>query len=244
MFYKLLAGGVVATFGTVFWLAAPSMPSAPAVPAEPEGHLIAMPIEDVYAAISDMKKGEFKTPSEVSQIIGGADVMPSVRAERSFNQSITWYAKSGKHPAMDITVKLRPSADQQGTIVNLDYTKHPFPPGDGAERVAHLQKVAFLRFGQMLSDELKPIDPEFAIQIRKDANRPLMAEGMMTAARVAANPIAVMKQAKQIENDIRAIGEEEEARRAAALRNMPPPPTPGVSFRPGQPMVDPSRPAN
>lgn len=244
MFYKLLAGGVAATFGAVYWLAGPSAPSAPAAPPEPEGHLIAMPVEDVYAAISDMKKGEFKTPSEVAQNGGGRSLMPSVTAERSLNQSITWHAKSGRHPAIDIAVKLRPSADQQGTIVNIDYTKHPLPAGEDAELVGYLQKVAFLRFGQMLSDELKPIDPEFAIQVRRDANRPLMAEGMMTAVRVAANPIAVMKQARQIENDIRAIGEEEEARRAEERRNMPPPPTPGVSFRPGQPMVDPSRPAN
>lgn len=248
MFYKLLAGGVLATFGAVFWLSgpsAPSAPAAPAAPAEPEGHLIAMPVADVYAAIKDMKRGEFKLPSEVAQVIGGPDVMDSVRPERVPNESITWHAKQGKHRAIDITVRLRPSADSQGTLINLDYVKHPLPKGDRAGRVEHLQKVAYLRFGQMLSDELKEIDPDFAKKVRKDANRPLMAEGYMTAARVAANPIAVMKQARTMENEIRAMGAEaEKSRREAAERAAYADAHKGVSFRPGQPMVDPSRPAN
>lgn len=245
MFYKLLAGGVVATFGGVFWLAGPSAPSAPAAPAEPEGHLIAMPVADVYAAIKDMKRGEFKLPSEVAQVIGGADVMSSVRPERVPNESITWYAKQGKHRAIDITFRLRPSADSQGTLVNLDYVKHPLPKSERAGQVAQLQKVAYLRFGQMLSDELKEVDPDFAKKVRKDAHRPLMAEGYMTAARVAANPMAVMKQARAMEHEIRAMGADaEKAEREAAKRAAYANAHKGVNFRPGQPMVDPSRPAN
>lgn len=248
MFYKLLAGGVAATFGGVFWLAGPSSlsaPAAPAAPVEPKGHLIAMPVADVYAAIKDMKRGEFKLPSEVAQVIGGPDVMDSVRPERVPNESITWHAKQGKHRAIDITVRLRPSADGQGTLVNLEHVRHPLPRDERASRVEHLQKVVYLRFGQMLSDELLEIDPDFAKKVRKDANRPLMAEGYMTAARVAANPMAVMKQARTIENDIRAMEAEfEESEREAAKRAAHADAHKGVSFRPGQPMVDPSRPAN
>lgn len=171
MFYRALVGGSLAVFGGVFFL------TGAATTSPPPGHVIAKPVEEVYAAVSDVEELFSGEPnSELADLN-----LPSVELIKSAPQSITWKAKSGAHRTFDLTLRLTPSPDRKSTYASLELVEHALPADFKVGEGFMGPDLVKTKISLAVAEQMADVDPTFAAQIKSGAVEPSMVKGVQQA---------------------------------------------------------------
>lgn len=192
-----------------------------------DGELVERPVTEVYAALDaiDMDgSGELEVLSQV----------PQVRKLTVPGQSIAWTVYAGDSPAMTVDIALEPAHEGAATVVRTDITRHKLPAGHMVAPAFKVPGGLELALRMQVAHALAPMDSDYAREVQK-------------AQMSALTPVAMVREAnrqfaphmRKSENGKDAWMKENEKRYRAA-RNDAANRATGVSFAPGQPMVDPT----
>lgn len=237
MFYKLMAGMVVVTFGGVFALSGGNLAMPRLLPggnAGPQGELVHASADAVYAAMSRAQlRGllDGSKPADGKGIgVPRAMLMPG-RGGRA----ITWKVFVDKTPIADLTATIVP--DGQNARVVTAITRHGLAQPTMMEAMIAAPGYIEGAFDKTLADRIEQFDTAAAAAARVRAQDEIKSSQMVAAGAAIARPDMISRQMNQIGDQMVKMAPP----RDSGSGSPPPPVDPNVTIRPGQPMVDPSR---
>lgn len=228
MILKAVALALPLAVGTAFYAGA-----GPAwfVGADPYRKQVEKPVATVEAALRNI---ELDLLSEA----GGNGVeltLPQIRRRKN-PDGYSWFVMSGRHVAAEMVVRLEPVRKGAATDVR-GHVEMGKAPG-AAAGIGNARIMQFL-FANALDAALAPLAPPGKqLGAEEIARKKQLGQAAMTTARIVADPMALSSDAigryqehRKFEREAEERDRAEEQRRAA-----------GLSFEPGEPMVDLSRP--
>ena len=185
------------------------------------------PPEEVEAALSDLDISGLSGPGSPFTSF------PPIRMSRSEN-AIHWTIMSGNEVAMTMTARLAPlnggAATRVTGTVERGYLSNPASVAPAVYQPGAMETI----FAMALEAELATMSTSqnAASAAQAEHNR-RMAQGMMTAAQIAANPDVMRRDIARIAESIRDV----------QMAATAPPAMQPTNFRPGEPIVDVRRPS-
>jgi hypothetical protein len=197
LLFRLVGGlfTMAVTWGFMMYLGVVSNP----LPANlfGDGQLIEHTPAEVAAALEDMELPE-DLPCEG---ILCSRVTKRLSMVKPTPESIAWTMYADQHPVATLTATLEPKKEGAATVLFTELAEHELPPGalDGkglgyGAGTSDLFKLA-------TAEALGKLDAQLAIAATQQRQEMMRSAGMKSAMQVAANPLAVQREAMAMQRE-------------------------------------------
>lgn len=249
MIYRLLGSLITMSFTwtVLVWTGVMPNPFGSTFNFMSNGQLVEHPENEVRAAL---KKLEMPDDMPCEGIMC-SQAEKSIQMTGKGDTDLAWTMYADEYPIATYTAKLEPKKEGAATVIFTELAQHEVPADAFNGKGLNIGADAGDLFKLATAEALGKLDPQLAIAAATEREATIQRHGMKSMVQVAANPLAVQREAMAMQRDIEQMGEESErsakdrkvqdwyaGRSSASSYGSPKPGQP--SFEAGKPMVDPT----